>query len=322
MFKKKIIVKTIEQPNKKLSFRFIGTENNSNIDYEELNRILEKYFNYNTKTDDIYQIISWIRTILKDFDEEYLILEIANETTEEKVIYVNKVLTKYIKKDKEHISLNYDINKDQNLSISLPSININHYSSYKQKEEEISKNLNQLYKLTNIIPVELTSFESALCLFYKNFYNEYPDFFDKDINIKMQSMMNILTTFGVIIDENIDFKLNSKKFPVSIELSKIITRLKPLGKVEHIPSYVQLTKEVENYIKVIGKNIMDYVKKTDNEIETLKKISRIFYSGEYCVPTDAAINTIAHSYNYTKEEVTESFKLKKTINTEIRNYNI
>ena len=79
MSNKKLIVKTIEQPNKKLSFKFVGIEKSSNIDYEELNRILEKYFNYNTKTDDIYQIISWIRTILKDFNEEYLILEIANE---------------------------------------------------------------------------------------------------------------------------------------------------------------------------------------------------------------------------------------------------
>lgn len=251
-----------------------------------------------------------------------MILELKDGIKEEKVKYVDTILTTYIKKDPEHISLNYDINKEQKLSIDLPNININHYSSYKQKEDEISKNLNQLYKLTNIISVELTTFESALCLCYKNFYNEYPDFFDKDIHTKMQSMMNILTTFGVIIDENIDFKLNSKKFPISIELSNIITRLKPIGKVENIPSYVQLTKEVEHYIKVIGNNIMDYVTKSDNEIEVLRKISRIFYSGEYCIPTDAAINTIATNYNYAREEVTESFTLKKTINNKIRNYKI
>lgn len=313
MTNKKTFTKKIEQPNKSLYFKFIGNEINQNIDYQELNRTLDKYFNTSTKTYDIYQIISWIRTILKDFNEEYLILEIANETTEEKVIYVDKVLTKYIKKDKEHISLNYDINKEQKLSIDLPNININHYSSYKLKEEEISKNLNQLYKLTNIIPVELTSFESALCLCYKNFYNEYPDFFDKDIHAKMQAMLNIITTFGVIIDDHIDFRLNSKNLPVSIELSKIITRLKPIGKVEYIPSYIQLSEEVENYIKVIGNNIMDYVKQSDNEIESLRKISRIFYSGEYCIPTEAAIEAIAKNYDYSKKEVNKSLILKRTI---------
>lgn len=314
MSNKQTFEKRIQQANNSIYFKFIGTEKNNNISYEKINTLINNCFNNSMPISDAKEKISWIRTILKDLEETYLEIEInLDKNYREKVIYINTIMTIYEKNIEDKIEINYNLNTKPNLSINITDLNLNSYHNYKVKEGIINSNIEHLYTLTKVTPIELTIDEKAICLFYKAFYNEYPNFNDSNINIRMQTMMSILTNFGICLEDNYSFMLNSKGFPVSISLSTTVKKLAPIGKIETIDNIVKLDELLEQDIKIIGETIKKYTSQTTDEIDSLKRISKIFYSGNNCIPTQTAIETISECCKIPIEEVESSLKLRKKI---------
>ena len=60
---------------------------------------------------------------------------------------------------------------------------------------------------------------------YKLFYNQDPDFSDKNIGIKIQAMLSILSEFGVSISDYSFSLCGSKNITMSINLSNLIYEL-------------------------------------------------------------------------------------------------
>ena len=71
MSNKKIIEKSIEKPNINFYFKFIGKEK-TKIDYEKILINIDNCFKKQKLYNNMPQNITWIRTLLSDFDEEYL----------------------------------------------------------------------------------------------------------------------------------------------------------------------------------------------------------------------------------------------------------
>ena len=182
-----------------------------------------------------------------------------------------------------------------------------------------SQFIKELQELINVKEVKLTTKDKALCLCYKLFYNEYPDFSSKDINIKMQTMLSLLDEFGICTLENYSFKLNSKKMPVSITLSQDIYKLTPLGKIEEVDKSLRIDYEIEREIKIVSREIKKHIPEDTNELEFLKKINTIFYCSRNCLPTHAAIESIAEVCEYPIEEIDSTIKLIRKI--ERKKYN-
>lgn len=318
MSNEKIFAKLVTHGNDKFYFKFIGIPQNNNINYDKLNNKISNCFNSSIETNDIKEKIVWIRTIFKDFKETYLEIDLRYQTTcTEKIIYKNQVINSYQKSIDDQINVNYNLETNPNLSLDIANVKLTNYNSYKIKSEIINSIMEHLYSLVEINKIELTQDEKALCLFYKAFYNEYPNFNSKDINIKMQAMMSILTNFGICLDDSYSFMLNSKKFPFSISLSRTVNKLKPLGKIETLDNTVRLDELLEQDIKMIGQSIKKYTLETNNELESLKKLSTVFYTGNNCLPTNAAIVTISEYCKIPILEVESSLKLVKKIKRNI-----
>lgn len=318
MLNKKTFAKLVTRGNDKFYFKFIGLPQNDSIDYDKLNNTINNCFNNSIETNDIKEKISWIRTIFKDFEEIYLEINLHYQTTcKEKIIYKNKNLNNYQKSIDDQININYNLETNPNLFLDIANVKLNNYHSYKIKSEITNSIMEHLYSLVEINKIELTTDEKALCIFYKAFYGEYPNFSNKDINIKMQVMMSILTNFGICLDDSYSFMLNSKKFPISIALSKTVHKLKPFGKIENLDNMVRLDEILEQDIKTIGKIIKKHLSNTTNELECLKKLSTIFYTGHNCLPTNAAIVTISEHCKISIPEVESSLKLVKKIKKNI-----
>lgn len=63
--------KTKEYNNgEKFSFRFEGLNSNQYIDEEKINNLIDKFINEKTFHSDMLRNVSFLRTILKDFDEK------------------------------------------------------------------------------------------------------------------------------------------------------------------------------------------------------------------------------------------------------------
>lgn len=313
MLNKKEFEKVIENIQGFFYFRFIGEEKILFIDYEKLCLLLDNYFDKIKSYDDLRKIVCDIRTIFSSFNEEYLEIQLNLSNIYKVVKYSNKELIFYEKDEQinsdEKLNVKYDL---KNLCVTSTQDKLS-LENLKKKEDYFNNNLVELQQLMKVDYVELTTKDKALCLCYKLFYDELPDFSSKDINIKMQVMLSILLDFDICLIEEYDFKLNSKNIPVSYRLSKDINRLIPVGKLEKLDNSVVLDREVAKRVKIIGEETRKYLSKNEFEVDGLKKLGKILYSSRCCVPTYAAIETIADICDCSIDEVDSSIKLVKFI---------
>lgn len=172
----------------------------------------------------------------------------------------------------------------------------------------------------NVKAIKLNREEKLLIEIYKLFYNENPDFLNKEINIKIQTMVFILSSFGVSLSDNYNFSLyKDEKAPFSINLAILINKLYPFGEVENIKDNVKLNKEIEKIIKIVGQCIRDVISSEEDLNNALAVISKILYAKMYCLSSSADANRISEFTECTTEEVESSIKLVKKIKNKIEN---
>lgn len=314
MLRKKEFEKVIEDNQNFFYFKFIGNEKIEKINYENICFILDRCFEKIVTCKDLKQNVCYIRTIFEDFDEEYLEIQLNLPTTSQMIKYSNKELIFFEKdeqiNDKDKINIKYDL-EDLSVNSNISNVKLR---DFRIKEYNIiNKNLQELKELSKVDGIKLTTKDKALCLCYKLFYNELPDFSDKDINIKMQVMLSILLDFNICLIDDYDFMLNSKKIPISYDLYRDVIRLIPVGKIYKLDNTVVLDREVANRIKIVGEELRKYVSKSENKVDDLKMLSRILYSSRCCIPTNAAVQTIADTCGCSSDDVEVSVKLVKNI---------
>lgn len=151
------------------------------------------------KKKDIFQNlrrnIELIRIILRESPEEYLTINYEDDQCSEKVQYSGRKLRSYklYKEGKAGgwiVRVNWS--EDRELEITI-------YDKYLQFDNK--KMLN--WVMDRIYSMEKNFFlwdSEELIKIYEVFYNEYPDFNEENINIKIQIMLKILAQFNISFD--------------------------------------------------------------------------------------------------------------------------
>jgi len=318
MTNKKEFEKTIQTNSINFRFKFIGTEKN-NIDYDKLLRNIDNCFNSSRSYDNMSQNIAWIRTLLNNFDEEYLEVNLLANDKIQTIKYIDKNLALYELEENNNLLVKYEMNKELNISLTNSATKKIDYYFNLETIKKINEKLKELNNLQKISIVNLTDEDKALCLIYKLFYGEYPNFNSKNINIKIQSMMAILIEFGICLNDNISFRMNYKKIPISLYLQQKIIKLTPLGKIESIDNSIKLSKYTTEVVKIVATSIKEFIPNDYDEEEVLPKISSIIYTKANMVPSRAKENEIVKASTCSEKSVKAVLKLTKKIDNKIKN---
>lgn len=148
---------------------------------------------------------------------------------------------------------------------------------------------------------------------YRLFYHENPNFCDKNINIKIQSMMVILLYFGVSFGSDYGFHfLEEKRIPISSNLQDDIKNLYQIGEVTD-NKFIELSKDNKRIIKIVSDILFKETLDFNDTIDLTTSVSQVIYAREYCLQTGVGTQEIAHFLNLPVEEVEKNSQLVKQI---------
>ncbi len=311
------IQKWYEKNNAILEFTFNGYLEENDLPIEKIEILLDKCFERMPFYQNINLIMSWIQTILKDFKDDYLQLSLLDKNGKEtKVEYKNKRLIYFetneeIEKGK---TLNTIYTQPFNFHTCVINKGLNKEELLEMYKEKIKDALQQISDLEDISSINLTEKDKLICEIYQLFYGENPDFTDKDISIKMQTMFCILIQFNVSLDYGFDQVILDNKMPLSLQLQYDIDRLTPLGEINKIKEPVKIAEHQKRKIEVVGEIVR---KSTKNNLDNLIQLSTIIYGGRYDLSQEHDIEKVAKYAGYSNEKVEESINLVRRIENQL-----
>lgn len=311
------IQKWYEKNNSVLEFTFNGYLEENDLSIEKMEILLDKCFESMPVYQNINLIMTWIQTILKDFKADDLQLSLLDKNGKEtKVKYKNKKLVYFeqneeIERDK---TLNTTYSLPHNFHTCILGKDLNKEKSLETYKEKIKDALQQISDLEDISSINLTDKDKIMCEIYQLFYGKNPDFTNKDISIRMQTMLCILIQFNVNLDYGFDQVILENKMPLSLQLQYDIDRLTPLGEINKIKEPVKIAEYQKRKIKVVGEIVR---KSTKNNLENLIQLSTIIYGGRYDLSQDLDVEKVAKYAGYSNEEVEKSINLVRRIEDQL-----
>lgn len=239
--------KTYNLNNEILIFTYIGEEKSSkNIDEEKINQLLDRCFlntNYHLNFVSLKEVISWIRTILRDYDETYLSVYAINEELKHATddCYIYESSAEFINKKLAFYKKNNKVCLDKKNNIFQPFFsNVFKPSDFAYDYETLKKDMPEIAELECINEVKIEKDEIEACEYYKLFYGDYPDFSDPDVNRKLYMIYRFSILFLWGIKEYTQVALHS---------------LMPYGKFESTEVELNLSDEEKNEIRILGEEV-------------------------------------------------------------------
>ena len=293
----------------KILIKFEGKEKKNILDLNKINNLLENVLKKTNDYNDIPKVVSLVKTILKDFEEQFLFISSSvnfeNVENYYTVCYENNDLKQfsiYKKPDFFNRALfDYQKNKGLNFSISLELSN-----NYKKF---FDKNFEMLETLKNIKPKNLDDESKLICQIYQLFYNEAPDFSNEDTLNKVQNMAVILASFNIHLTSDYYFKIVGNKV-LSIPLQVKVNDLLPFGLIDKVDEPFVLNEKVIEKIKIIGEEIKN---KTAYDLDKLNTLSYLIHTTHYNLRnTDVAkknINEYNKNNKFTNKEIEYNIKI-------------
>ena len=249
------------------------TYNDSDKDITKEISILDRCMNNLSYNTSIYEAVSIIRTIFKDYKEIDLKLTYVNKDKINSLVkYKNNKLIKYssTKEVENNSEITFDyyyssgINSKFNGSIDL--LEKNKTSEYFNSELTLLKILNN----NPINFIQRLSFEELYIVkLYETMYNKKIDFNIENMPNILSSSLFLLQESGVILPGNIYFtKTNSKLY--SIELNNYISKLMLFEDIDtskyNLPnSNNELIKSIGNLVKNHEKDVPKIASKIYDE---------------------------------------------------------
>ena len=288
-----------------------GTANN-NIDLNKIEISLNNFIS-NHKHNNIIECVTILRTILENCEEKSLIISYQNDKEKELVEYNKTNLVLYEKSDATS-TIKYEDKCDTKLDYSNNKLNLSNYSDIESVSKKINAIAEKIYYLKNAKAITLDKDDKLLIEIYKLFYDKNPNFSNKDINTKIQTMIFILNEFGIVLENDYKFNMYSEdKIPSSLNLRKRVNKLYPLGRINNILDDIKLSTEYKKIIKIIKETIKEGLNDKQNFDEEIIKISRNIYREKYQISYKDKRN------NKQSDEITKSKKLVRYIKDKINN---
>lgn len=300
------IVRSYGNGNSFMDFILFSEETNENIDYEQLNNWIDFYFDKRVIHENVSEIISCLGTIYRELKETKLLFHMAVLDSFSKyinVVYIDGKLENYsylengkdVKSKKLNFSFNYSRESGVNFFTSaLPTL-----ADYEEAKSLIDYHMDQLKKLEDRKIITLNRDDILLCEVYRLFYSSNPNFTEKDINLKIQTMMKILGEFGITVNDYSDFAIYSNAdFPTSLKLDYQVNRLIPFGEIALIETPILLAEETKKMIETVRQIVGEIVLCSP---EKLAKMSRILHEKENQVLSNASTSEITNTIQLVKE---------------------
>ncbi len=200
-----------------------------------------------------------LRTILRDYDEDYLYLKYEDDDVIKYIQYQNNELLCFEKKyKKSKNSIKYTKRKDVHFDMRDAD------TMEEDEFQEISKSFD---KLRNIGPFKIDDASKLLVEVYRIFFKTDPCFTENNINDRVQCMMYLLKEYGIVFPEFSDIGTHDDT-PISVNLERLVYHLFPYGSItEKFES--QLDEKQKKVIRIVGRNVCDAVKNYRNPTEAL-----------------------------------------------------
>lgn len=311
-----------EKNGDSFEFRYEGTTKSDNIDKNKIQELITRFMN--KYHGDMVTNVKFLRTILRDYDERLLVISYQNGEVKETIKFDNSHISLFEKNDKnskfaENFIVKFTPSDNISFMITDANNNVIDYSNIKNISDRITKVLQEIYYLSHAKPIELDQHSKVIVEVYKLFYNENPDFSNKNINIKIQTMLSILAEFYILVGDY-GFSLSGKRnIPMSMDLSNLVYELFPLGEIKEIDNPIKLREDAKKTISIVGEGIRNAIDSTDNQEEALINISKVIHAARYNLSSTASVEDIAKYTDCSRDEVESSMKLVKRINTKISN---
>lgn len=265
------ITKISEEKNKKfIEIRYSGISKDNALSLENAENLIEGFLDSN-RYNDMVEIITNIRTILRNCDEKSLTILYQTENSSELIEYGDSSLLMYEKETKDRVKFKYE--KDTGINVDLNDSKYD-YAIAEKLNNEIVKTFQYVSSLKNVKNLTLDGDDKRLIKIYNLFYGENIDFASSDVEVKIQAMLSILAGFGIPLAD--DYAFNS-----SLSLEQKIKRLYPFGKVIDSIDDIKLDESFQNKIEIIGKYINNSIEDEPNKDEALINISKTIYANRY-----------------------------------------
>lgn len=291
----------IENDNGTINVNFIGISLKEDIDVEKKRKFLSNLFNRDRLNSDIIRVIQYLRTVLRDFDEKTLNIELYNFGTHIDAKFKNK---KVISLKKENISepLLFKFYYDRETGVSFHTM-----VDKKRCENDIILNKNEVIKanivnsielidsMNNIGKINLFNNEIILIEIYKLFTGKELNLMSENIYSELNSIFTILYLYGIELPNDNITMLNSG-ISHSTQVAFLTDKLLPYNDSLANLKKVKLYMETKNNISVIGYMTNEFMNKYNNN-EILTYICQIAYVKKVCYYSNPTVDDIV-SYKY------------------------
>ena len=300
-----------------IEVKYEGIPLKQDIDEDEVKRMIRNFVD-NHKHDNMIENVTILRTILREYQEISLDVIVSCDDEKEKVFYLNLYNLHWFNFTKN--SQKYKIKYDNIMGLELNYHN--EVDNLKKYTDDLSDIMKYISDLSNVGPIIINDNDKALIEIYKLFYKENPDFSSEDINVKVQTMMSILSEFGITIDCDYAFYLKKKKkMPMSLKLKEMVKKMYPFGVVNEVKDNIKLADESRKIIEIVGDSIMDVIHDEDDMNEALITISKVIHASRYNLSSKANVREIAEFTNRSVDDVEASVQLVKRIEHKINKEN-
>ncbi len=300
-----------------IEVKYEGIPLKQDIDEDEVKRMIRNFVD-NHKHDNMIENVTILRTILREYQEISLDVIVSCDDEKEKVFYLNLYNLHWFNFTKN--SQKYKIKYDNIMGLELNYHN--EVDNLKKYTDDLSDIMKYISDLSNVGPIIINDNDKALIEIYKLFYKENPDFSSEDINVKVQTMMSILSEFGITLDCDYAFYLmGKKKMPMSLKLKEMVKKMYPFGLVNEVKDNIKLADESRKIIEIVGDSIMDVIHDEDDMNEALITISKVIHASRYNLSSKANVREIAEFTNRSVDDVEASVQLVKRIEHKINKEN-
>ena len=309
------ITKISKSVTRNIEVRYEGLTHHQDIDISQLDNELEEFIHTKCRNDMLKNIMM-IRTILDSVEEKSLVVSYEDENTLEIVKYDCTNLYFYQKQRKNKtLEITYMSNHG-GLQIKDNYCDLEDYSTVQTVFKELASAIDRIHDLAKVKKIILDENSKRMIEIYKVFYQENPNFQSKDINIRMQTMMSILSYFDLSV--GYDFCLLGKMMmPISLQLEQDVERLYPFGEIDEVEDNVSLVQEAKKEIEIIGEAIRENISGRKELNEKLITTSRVLHAKRYNLPSNCQVDAISDFVRRTPSEVKSTIKLVKQINDKI-----
>lgn len=289
------ISKSYNLENESFIINYEGITEINNNDLSDVNNLLTDFVNNHIRVDMVTNV-RILATIFKNFNNMKLEVFSHYNGVSENIRYKNDELLYY---EKVIIS--------KGCKFEYNNLNGIKFECDKQGSKVVisllTEMVEQLYFLKQFKKYDLNTDDKILIEIYRLFYNENPDFSDKNINIKIQTMMSILVQFNISLSEYSFTLWKNSKIPTSEDLNMQINKLYSFGKIKNEDNYIVLSEEAKMVIKTVSKSLNELINNNENFLEKLMLISRIIYISRYRISLDTDIQEIAKITEVSQEDV-------------------